>query len=142
MAYSFRNHDFISASDLKIKEQILAKNGTVAVTSHQISNRTQSVYNLEVRNKHNFLVGDCGVAVHNSYWPDAKELAKILNTTVKDYHDNIKPVIKKQFKTEMDKIGSTNPDIGYDVDGNLLLKNPSNGKEINTNFPISAFTVE
>lgn len=95
-----------------------------------------------MRNKHNFLVGDCGVAVHNSYWPDAKELAKILNTTVKDYHDNIKPVIKKQFKTEMDKIGSTNPDIGYDVDGNLLLKNPSNGKEINTNFPISAFTVE
>ncbi len=103
------------------------------------SNIPQPVYNLEVRKKHNFLVGNDGVVVHNSYWPTKKELAKVLNTTEKDFHDNIKPIIKDQCKKEMKIIDSTNPDIGYDDDLNMWLKHPVTEKEINTKIPITAY---
>ena len=44
-----------------------------------------------------------------------------------------------RVKAAMDKIGSTNPDIGYDRAGNIVLKNPRTGAEINTDIPLSDF---
>jgi len=68
-----------------------------------------------------------------------KELAKRLETTVEDYHKNIKPLLKKDFSDEMKKIGSTNPDFSPDDDGNIMLKNPQTGKTISTKVPLSIY---
>jgi hypothetical protein len=67
------------------------------------------------------------------------ELAKRLETTVKDYHDNIKPLMKKDFSEEMKKIGSKNPDFSPDDAGNIMLKNPQTGKTISTNVPLNLY---
>ena len=72
-------------------------------------------------------------------FPTADEIAKRLATTVKIFHDQIKPMMKKDFSSEMKKINSTNPDIGIDEIGNIVLKNPKTGKTISTNFPLDAY---
>jgi hypothetical protein len=72
-------------------------------------------------------------------FPTADYLAKILDVTVKEYHDKIKPIIKKDFADKLKKIGTTNPDIGFDAVGNLVFKNPSTGKTITTDFPLDAY---
>ena len=65
--YSLDRHQFVAAADLKINERVLAKDKILSVSSLSLSASTKSVYNLEVRNKHNFLVGNKGIVVHNSY---------------------------------------------------------------------------
>lgn len=42
---------------------------------------------------------------------------------------------KKQFKVELKKIGSTNPDIGYSKTGT----NPKTGKSIDTGVPLDYY---
>jgi len=77
----------------------------------------------------------------NSYasFPSKEQLAKDLNTSVEDFHKNIKDEMKGEFKQEMKKIGTSNPDIGVDKAGNIVLKNPKTGKTFNTNVPLSSF---
>jgi hypothetical protein len=56
------------AGELVPGEQVLTKNGEAAVASKVKLDGVHTVYNLEVRELHNFLVGDVGVVVHNSCW--------------------------------------------------------------------------
>ncbi|MGC0154973.1 VENN motif pre-toxin domain-containing protein, partial [Chromobacterium vaccinii] len=78
----------------------------------------------------------------NSYasFPSKEQLAKDLNTSVEDFHKNIKNDIKSEFKQEMKKIGTSNPDVGVDKAGNIVLKNPKTGKTFNTNVPLNSFS--
>lgn len=39
----------------------------------------------------------------------------------------------------MKKIGSTNPDIGVNEKGNIVLKDPKTGKTIETDIPMSSY---
>ncbi len=66
----------------------------------------------------------------------SEQLAKKLGTTISDYHDNIKPILKKDFASEMKKIGTTNPDFTPNDLGYIVLKNPKTGKTISTNIPL------
>jgi hypothetical protein len=59
---------------------------------------------------------------------DAKELAKRLNTTLDDYHKNIKRDMKKDFAEEMKVIGTTNPDFSPNDNGMLCLRTPRQEK--------------
>ena len=70
---------------------------------------------------------------------DKKELAKRLGTTVDNYHDNIKPLMKKDFSKEMKKLNSTNPDFSPNDAGNVMLKNPQTGKTIHTEVPFDTY---
>ncbi len=70
---------------------------------------------------------------------DKKELAKRLGTTTDDYHDRIKPLMKKDFSKEMKKIGSTNPDFSPNDLGNVMLKHPKTGKTVHTNVPFDIY---
>lgn len=76
---------------------------------------------------------------NNYTFPNKNEISKKLNTTVDDFHSNIKDQIKKEFKTELKAIGSTNPDIGYSKTGTIVLKNPQTGKTIDTGIPLDYY---
>jgi hypothetical protein len=54
------------AGELVPGEQVLTKNGEAAVASKVKLDGVHTVYNLEVRELHNFLVGTNGVVVHNT----------------------------------------------------------------------------
>lgn len=46
-------------------------------------------------------------------YPPAEKVAKRLNTSVDDFHKNIKPQIIKDFIKELKMINTKNPDIGW-----------------------------
>jgi hypothetical protein len=82
-----------------------------------------------------------GSGAGNYKFPDAKEMAKRLGVD-KDAFEEIKHddiLGDKTISNFSQKIGSTNPDIGVDSSGNIVLKNPSTGKVINTYIPLSKF---
>jgi len=66
--YSVSKGDWSLAGHLEIGEEVLAKGGNTRVISMERDLTIQPVYNLEVKDLHNFLVGDSGVVVHNNCW--------------------------------------------------------------------------
>ncbi|RHX77441.1 hypothetical protein DLM77_21130 [Leptospira yasudae] len=79
-------------------------------------------------------------SVNKDYkFADSKELAKKLNISDNDIH-GVKRYIIKQFQSDMIKNGmGTNPDIGWDSKGHLLLKDRISGKVLNTFVPLEYF---
>ncbi|HRI02059.1 MAG TPA: Hint domain-containing protein [Saprospiraceae bacterium] len=63
--YSVSKGDWQHAGHLEIGEEVLAKGGNAKVVSKERDLTIQAVYNLEIKDLHNFLVGDVGVVVHN-----------------------------------------------------------------------------
>ncbi len=72
-------------------------------------------------------------------FPDANELAKEFGISKEKFHKSIKPELKKDFSADMKKIKSTNPDIGFDEQGNIVLRNPQTGQTINTKTPLKYY---
>lgn len=66
--YSETYKEWRQAGDLEIGEKVLTLKGTTKVVSLKPDPTPQMVYNLEVKDLHNFLVGDEGLVVHNSSW--------------------------------------------------------------------------
>lgn len=73
--FSVTAGDWRLASELKIGEKVQTYNGESAVTESKIIDCSKKVYNLEVKDLHNFLVGDRGFLVHNSCWDEALKFA-------------------------------------------------------------------
>lgn len=65
--FSVSKGDWQHAGHLEIGEEVLAKSGNTKVVSKERDQTLQPVYNLEIKELHNFLVGDVGVVVHNNY---------------------------------------------------------------------------
>ena len=63
--YSTTYHDWRLAGELEVGERVLTFKGEATVTSTEKRAGSETVYNLEVKDLHNFLVGDAGVVVHN-----------------------------------------------------------------------------
>jgi len=57
---------WIPAGELKVGEKVLTRSGEATVTGTEKKGGAELVYNLEVKDLHNFLVGDEGIVVHNS----------------------------------------------------------------------------
>ena len=72
-------------------------------------------------------------------FPSATELAKRLGVSAKTYHKKTKGHIKGDFKKESQKIGTTNPDIGINDDGNIVLRNPKTSETIETDVPLDSY---
>ena len=64
--YSLDRQQFIPVTELRIGEKLLSKSGAVTLTKKIYDPTAQEVYNLEVGQWHNFLVGRSGVVVHNT----------------------------------------------------------------------------
>ena len=60
------------AGELEVGEKVLTYHGEATVTKAEKKSGREVVYNLEVKDLHNFLVGDVGVVVHNSYAEEVK----------------------------------------------------------------------
>ena len=65
--YSLDRQQFIPVTELRIGEKLLSKSGAVTLTKKIYDPTEQEVYNLEVGQWHNFLVGRSGVVAHNNY---------------------------------------------------------------------------
>jgi len=63
--FSVTAGDWRLAGELEVGEKVLTKSGEATVTSTEKKGGSEPVYNLEVKDLHNFLVGDEGVVVHN-----------------------------------------------------------------------------
>ena len=71
-------------------------------------------------------------------FPSENELARRLGISRDEIHA-VKDDIENAFPSEMKKLGTTNPDIGYDNTGNIVLRNPKTRQVIKTGVPLSAF---
>ncbi len=72
--YSLDANSWVLASTLSTGNQVLTKSGAATVTSVKKLSGSRKVYNLEVRDLHNFLVGRDGVVVHNACWKEALDV--------------------------------------------------------------------
>ncbi|MCB0541430.1 MAG: hypothetical protein KDE33_28240, partial [Bacteroidetes bacterium] len=63
--FSNTKGDWEFAGHLEIGEEVLAKSGCTKVVSKELDH-VQEVYNLEVKDYHNFLVNASGIVVHNN----------------------------------------------------------------------------
>jgi len=68
--YSTTYHDWRLAGELEVGERVLTFKGEATVSSTEKRAGSETVYNLEVKDLHNFLVGDEGVVVHNICWKE------------------------------------------------------------------------
>ena len=68
------------AGELEIGEKVLIYNGETTVISSEIKEGSETVYNLEVKELHNFLVGESGIVVHNNYLSFAKKFVDYIIT--------------------------------------------------------------
>ncbi|MDF1694300.1 MAG: polymorphic toxin-type HINT domain-containing protein [Saprospiraceae bacterium] len=65
--YSVTQGDWKAAGELTIGEDVLTQTGTATVVRNTKKEGRERVYNLEVKDLHNFLVGERGMVVHNAY---------------------------------------------------------------------------
>ena len=63
--FSTTHYDWRLAGELQAGEKVLTYYGEATVLSNERKPGNEYVYNLEVKDLHNFLVGDIGVVVHN-----------------------------------------------------------------------------
>lgn len=139
--WSNDRNGWIRAGDLNIGETVQTKDKQTVLLKKIKRDGKHKVYNLEVHKSHTFYVSELTILVHNSCFPDAKELAKRLGTNKNNYHTEIKKQIKAAFPKEMKKINAKNPDIGVSKDGNILLRNQQTKKVIDTGVPFDSFKV-
>lgn len=64
--YSTTYNDWRLAGELEVGEKVLTYHGEATVTKTEKKGGSEAVYNLEIKDLHNFLVGDVGVVVHNT----------------------------------------------------------------------------
>jgi hypothetical protein len=65
--YSVTADDWRLAGELAVGETVMTLEGVAVLTSKSKLLEPRKVWNLEVREWHNFLVGESGILVHNSY---------------------------------------------------------------------------
>jgi hypothetical protein len=112
----------------------------VAIVSLAKTERVETVYNLEVADWNTYFVGEAAVWVHNNCFPkDPSEIARLFNTSVKNFHGNIKPALKADFASEIRRTGASNPDVGVSSTGTIMFKNVKTGKTVDTGVLISSY---
>jgi hypothetical protein len=65
--FSTTHNDWRLAGELEVGEKVLTYHGEATVTKTEKKGGSEKVYNLEVKDLHNFLVSDVGIVVHNNY---------------------------------------------------------------------------
>jgi hypothetical protein len=83
-------------------------------------------------------VGPGGTGLGDVKFPSEDELARRLDISPNEIHD-VKNDIMKAFPDELKQLKTTNPDIGYDRSGNIVLRNPDTGQAVCTGVPLGAF---
>ncbi|MEM9546231.1 MAG: Hint domain-containing protein [Bacteroidota bacterium] len=79
--YSLSINGWKLAGQLHIGEKVLTISGETQVASKFKKEGTETVYNLEIKDLHNFLVGESGIVVHNNYGLIQSVIDGIFNAT-------------------------------------------------------------
>ena len=79
--YSKDQGGWVVASDLRVGEQVLTQSGQAILLAKEKIAGSHRVYNLEVKDYHNFLVGESGIVVHNT----CKKAALVKNLNHPDF---------------------------------------------------------
>lgn len=117
--YSLNFGGWRLAGELEVGEEVLAKSGMAIIKKSEKKEGSEIVYNFEVKDLHNFLVGESGVIVHNTCW-------KATN----DFLDKFK--IGKKFHYEPPKRKSVlGPEADDLKDKNSHYKNNKRDKDGN-----------
>ena len=136
--YSTTTGGWRLAGELEIGEEVLTKSGNTKVVSSTKKEGLETVYNLEVKELHNFLVAESGVVVHNNYNVLQSIIDGIHNAT-KQFH---KKYMCKEYGTALRQHliqnGESNPKAViyrlFDGNGNRVqMRIYHNGEEIATN---------
>lgn len=107
------------------------------LNAHGVFASTNAIIKLQNMNSVGNTSG--GGSGKNFEFPKANQLAKYFNVDIKKFERVIKKEILKDAKEFLKKLGSKNPDIGFSKDGNIVLKDPRNGKTIETNLKLSNY---
>jgi len=153
--YSVSKGDWSLAGHLEIGEEVLAKGGNTKVVSMEKDLTIQPVYNLEVKDLHNFLVGESGIVVHNGCFPDDKNIFKLFKVAEDKWHKHKETMINQYSKKQKDgsifenKNGEKwahwlgkNPDIGVSGDNHLLFRSAEDKTKIWNTFDDAAKWIE
>jgi hypothetical protein len=88
LIYSVTAGDWRLAGELAIGDEVLTREDVAILAGKKHLLGSQQVWNLEVREWHNFLVGEDGVVVHNAYF-----LEKCIDDLIEDLADKAKYVL-------------------------------------------------
>lgn len=72
-------------------------------------------------------------------FPSAGQLARRLGVNESEFHRQIKPGIVQDLAPEARKLGTKNPDIGFDSAGRVALRNPKTGDTIITDVRLESY---
>ncbi|MFN8320973.1 MAG: Hint domain-containing protein [Saprospiraceae bacterium] len=152
--YSTTYHDWRLAGELEVGERVLTYKSEATVSSTVKRAGSETVYNLEVKDLHNFLVGDEGVVVHNNCLKEAAEEgveSKLVKEAVGDVIDEVKDEVGAEVREQALKKGRklTWPEVlAFFKRGNLFNKKGvakytnskceihlGNGKRLDTYIP-------
>ena len=95
--YSLTANDWRLAGELTIGEEVMTRGGSTVLIAKKKLPERQRVWNLEVREWHNFLVGESGVLVHNNYNVLQEVIDEISNVT-KQFHEKF---LCKEYATAL-----------------------------------------
>ncbi|MDC0357840.1 RHS domain-containing protein [Oligoflexia bacterium] len=70
--------------------------------------------------------------------PSPKQIRKLLGVSKEGFHDTKKHILKQLGKKQR-RLAGTNPDIGVDDLGNIVLRNRDNGRTVVTDIPLESF---
>jgi Pretoxin HINT domain len=118
--YSTTYNGWRLAGELEVGEKVLTYHGEATVSRTEKKAGSEAVYNLEVKDLHNFFVGELGVVVHNS-------CSKLLQIKNKYPNDPIPNGKSFNFNIENGKLnidnhqGRTEFDFIIDNDGKLKI---------------------
>ena len=93
--YSATHHDWRLAGELEVGEKVLTYHGEATVAKTEKKTGSEAVYNLEVKDLHNFLDGESGVVVHNNCKDWISKLS--YDWVKKGAHFNLNFIIMLQF---------------------------------------------
>jgi hypothetical protein len=133
--------EWIEAGKLRIGDEIRRANGDWAkVESVTQRNDGAKVYNFEVADNHNYFVGQTHLLAHNTCFLSARELARRLNVTEREFHRKIKRQILNKVREAVNELRSRNPDIGISEKGTIVIRDPRNrSRSIDTGISFDDF---
>ncbi|HMS30449.1 MAG TPA: Hint domain-containing protein [Saprospiraceae bacterium] len=104
--FSTTHNDWRLAGELEVGEKVMTYHGETNVVSNEKKAGSEKVYNLEVKDLHNFLVGNLGVVVHNGCWSSFKQkYGNIYETSIDHCWSGHNPLSKVKgksyFKTDL-----------------------------------------
>ncbi|HRI02084.1 MAG TPA: Hint domain-containing protein [Saprospiraceae bacterium] len=133
--FSITQYDWRLVGELEVGDKVLTYHGEATVTSTEKKDGSEAVYNLEIKDLHNFLVGDVGVVVHNNYLQNlikgVKGAKGLKGTAYEDWLHDIIPGAKKAMPKDLGTWQAREYDVFFELNGKKILGEAKSGNALN-----------